>query len=229
MLGDFSVSSKNGVIRPLDPDTKITNMIKNPLVLAMLSSGVGGVGSITSDILEVFKTIEFDTFNIKCQRNQSRDIRLQQLEILSETKRISGKGTLKYEESRGFLNWPVDVDLTFAAKGESAKLLSEGYLLTGGIDALGYYLGPTFKIDGNITNLDNNLGDLIREGIVRIVTGRKVEIPPEGSATKADAGSSADAISSAPQESLSPPPPPPSKEEIKREAIRALIDILGNR
>lgn len=166
--GDFQLTSKGGTCRLLQADLsdKLQKTQSTVATLGGLLAAATGKEKIadyanrTQIVVEVaddWKEIPFDQLNVAVRRDNDLNILLQDLSIISPTKRIVGTGEIRYVEGTPLLAQALDLRLQLSAQGKTADLMNRASLLNGQKDNLGYvgFLTP-IRIGGTLENPDTS-------------------------------------------------------------------------
>ncbi len=174
--GQFDVTGSGGVLRALG---------RRGEAVGRVSALIGLVGAIqgsastqaTAELASQLNELSFESVKMKVERGADLDVKLTSLEFLSSTSRVTGTGSISYQEGVPLTKQPLRLQLALAGKGALAQVLNRAGLLTGEQDDREYYsLSRKFSISG--TPLSPDAGDLwrfITEAAIRAATTRRAE------------------------------------------------------
>lgn len=178
--GTFDVTGSGGVLRALG---------RRGETVGRVSSLIGLVGAIqgssstmaTAELASQLNELTFESVKMKVERGADLDVKLTSLEFVSPTSRVTGTGTIAYQEGVPLTKQPLRLQLALAGKGALAQILNRVGMLTGQQDEREYYtMSRAFSISG--TPLSPDSGDLWRfvtEAALRAATTRRAE-PAQG-------------------------------------------------
>jgi hypothetical protein len=159
--GQINIKSDKGILRALDAAGD--NVSAGADLLNTFGSLLGDkVRELrTADHLADFlRKINFDTFSIEAIRDKNFDIHLTEFIVKSRDIHLTGQGRISYLKGMPIMDQPLVIKTQFSAKDDVATLLQELTLLKNEKDNLGYDLGPSFTIDGSLSQPD--FSDLYR-------------------------------------------------------------------
>jgi hypothetical protein len=80
----------------------------------------------------------FDQLNLKLVRDESLNVQLQDIALVSQEIRLVGQGTITHQPDKRLLDQPLNVSLTLATRGRTEVLLGRLHVLDGSRDELDY-------------------------------------------------------------------------------------------
>jgi hypothetical protein len=150
--GEFQLASRQGVFRGLKRGTEKVSVASKAVELgAVLGSifgsdkvkeaaeKVAGNAYFADQLAQEFGELKYDQLTVRLTRDQSLDLKLSEVSLISPEVRLLGKGSLAYVEGRPLLDQPLNVELALAARGKVEALLNRARLIDATArDDLGY-------------------------------------------------------------------------------------------
>jgi hypothetical protein len=142
--GQFELNGKEGVFRGLKRATD---------KISLTSKAVGLVGSLLGDksadkianttyyvdqLAQNLAEIPYDQLRVKLVRDQSLNLQIQELVLVSPDVHFLGKGQVSYESGKKLLEQPLTAALSLRARGKVEETLGKLKVLDGSRDELGY-------------------------------------------------------------------------------------------
>ncbi|MBI2799794.1 MAG: hypothetical protein HYX63_05820 [Gammaproteobacteria bacterium] len=183
VLFDIKMTSREGVFRPLPPDSGL--MIGASDILGVVGEGLsyvptGGFGAgAIARLVNYIAEINYDSVDIHLVRDASKDVKVEQFLVLSPTIAMSAAGGIDYQEGHDILDSPLSLQANLDMLGRGAAILYSMDLMQDQQNALGYWKGPEFKIWGtpaapqsNFERIVQDAGDQTLSGaIIRPISG----------------------------------------------------------
>jgi hypothetical protein len=82
--------------------------------------------------------LPYDQLSVKLARDESLNVTLEDISLVSPEIRLIGRGTVTYVADKPLLEQPLSAALTIAGRGKIEELLGKLRLLNGAKDDLGY-------------------------------------------------------------------------------------------
>ena len=156
--GEFSFSSKGGVLRALGFQVSQTAQVGSSVV-GLVAGLIGGqkaqniadIAKAASALSATLSALPFDQFSGKVSRSTSLDYRLSDLALISPTLRLQGAGGISYQPNVSVWRQPLLVELSLSARDATAENLKKLKLLRAETDSLGYSpIVKPIKLDGSL-------------------------------------------------------------------------------
>ncbi|WP_438482797.1 hypothetical protein [Oleiharenicola lentus] len=169
--GQFELISRQGIFRGLQRATGKVSMATKAAEFG--ASVVGSLGSIFGE--KAVKTAEkigsqaavvdqlaqslgefnYDQLTVKLSRDDSLNVTVEEVSLVSPEIRLIGKGTLAHLEGKSLLDYPLNVSLSLAARGKLEQLLAKAHLTDISKDELGFTkTRETVTLGGTLTKPD---------------------------------------------------------------------------
>ncbi len=161
--GECKLSSKDGIFRALQTDVVDSVKQAPSKLIDALDSVTSLFGKKTDKLGEALvesatglSEIHYDLVSVTAVRGADLNIILKQFALLAPEERISGSGSITYQEGLPIRAQPLSVDLDVGARGRLGMILGiVGMLKDGGQDELGYTpLYQTVHLGGTLQNID---------------------------------------------------------------------------
>lgn len=180
---DLVMNSRDGVFRPLPPDSSL--LIGTTPVLELIGetlsyvpTGGFGAGAVTR-LVNYIANIDYDLVYIHLIRDETRNLRIKHFLARSPTIRMTATGGVDYVPGKDILDSPLSLDARMNMLGKGAAILYSMDLLRPERDARGYWRGPEFKIWGTPAAAQSNLAEIVKQagdgtvkgGITRPLSG----------------------------------------------------------
>ena len=166
-LFDIRMQSRDGLFRPLPPDSGLVLSASDVLGvvgegLSYVPTGGFGAGAIAR-LVNYIVRIDYDTIDIHLQRNESRDVTIEQFQLLSPTIALLATGGIKHQEGSDIFDSPLELNANLDMLGRGAAILYSMDLMKNAQNALGYWRGPEFRIWGTPSQTHSNFEDVINQ------------------------------------------------------------------
>ncbi len=151
-LGDFAdrvhgkmqLSSHGGIFRALSAD--VTEKVQRAQGAISAIGGLFGSKvadyanrtTIVSDIAVALKEIHYDQLSVAATRDESLNINVDELNLISPEIRLGGTGRVSYKAGTPLVAQPLELTLQLGARGKTADLMKRSGLLATTQDSLGY-------------------------------------------------------------------------------------------
>ncbi|MBI2516977.1 MAG: hypothetical protein HYV95_08680 [Opitutae bacterium] len=149
--GQFQLTSRQGVFRGLKRSTdKLSVASKAVEFGAALGSifktgrvkeaveKVAGNAYYVDQLAQALGEFNYDHFSLKLVRDESLDVELQDISLVSPEIRLNGSGRVTHEAGKPLLEQPLNVSLTLAGRGKIEQLVGRLHELDGTRDELDY-------------------------------------------------------------------------------------------
>jgi len=167
--GQFDLSSRQGVFRGLQRTSGKISMTSKAVEIgaSVLGSLVGsekatkaaekmaGQAYFVDQLAQSLGELNYDQLNVRLVRDESLNLKLEDVGLISPEIRLLGKGTVTYVAGKPLLEQPMAVSLSLAARGKIEQLLAKLRLLDGSRDEVGYArTKETVTIGGSLAKPD---------------------------------------------------------------------------
>ena len=164
-LFDITMQSRNGLFRPLPPDSGLILGASDVLGivgegLSYVPTGGFGAGAIAR-LVNYIAQIDYDTIDIRLQRDESRNVTIKQFQVLSPTIALLASGGIQHEEGSDIFDAPLELNANLDMLGRGAAILYSMDLMQDKRNELGYWRGPEFRIWGTAATPESNFEDVI--------------------------------------------------------------------
>jgi hypothetical protein len=149
--GDFELRSRQGVFRGLRRTTERVSVASRAVdAVAALGSlfgservkgaaeKVAGQAYQVDQLAQALAELPFDQLVVRARREESLDLRVEELSLLSPEVRLSARGTVTHVAGRPLLEQPLALTYQLAARGRIEQTLARLRALDGTKDDLGY-------------------------------------------------------------------------------------------
>ena len=150
--GRFELSSRQGVFRGLQRTSNKLSMASKAVELGASVFGsifgsekvtkaaekVAGQAYFLDQLAQSIGEFNYDQLNVRLTRDESLDVTLEDVSLVSPEIRLTGKGTVTYQPDVPLLQQPLNASLLFTGRGKTEQLLGKLRLLDGTRDELGY-------------------------------------------------------------------------------------------
>ena len=89
-------------------------------------------------LAQALAELPFDQFVLRARREQSLDLRIEELSLLSPEVRLSARGVATHAAARSFLEQPLNLTCQLAVRGRVEQILLRLRALDGTKDELGF-------------------------------------------------------------------------------------------
>ncbi len=164
-LFDITMQSRNGLFRPLPPDSGL--MLGASDVLGIVGEGLsyvptGGFGAgAIARLVNYIAQIDYDTIDIHLKRDESRNVTIEQFQVLSPTIALLATGGIQHEDGSDIFDAPLELNANLDMLGRGAAILYSMDLMQDKRNDLGYWRGPEFRIWGTAATPESNFEDVI--------------------------------------------------------------------
>lgn len=183
LLLDLKMQSRNGLFRPLPPDSILMTGASDALGiigegLSYVPTGGFGAGAV-SRLVNYIAEIEYDSVDVRIKRDRSLDLNIERIDMLSPSIHMAATGLIEYVRGTDILDSPLNVTANLNMTGKGAAILYSMSLLEDEQDKYGYYKGPEIQISGSASATESNFADIIEQasdgtvkgGITRPISG----------------------------------------------------------
>ncbi len=125
MEGVLSVEGREGLIRSLKPEKRVTRLLEVGSLAGILLSGTlnrPGVGAL-GEVVMLFKEVPFTTLAIELARTGEQRTEIRKLELRGPYLSLDGAGIIEPSELEGIPESPMRIKLLFGAKEQLARPL----------------------------------------------------------------------------------------------------------
>ena len=149
--GQFDLTSRQGIFRGLKRASEKLSMATKAVELgAALGSLIGsdkvkeatekvaGSAYYADQLAQGLAEIKYDQLSLKITRDESLDVKLQDVVLVSQEVRLLGQGQVTYVAGKPLLQQPLTASFALAARGKTGDILDKLHLLDGTNDELGY-------------------------------------------------------------------------------------------
>ena len=175
VLFDINMTSREGVFRPLPPDSGL--MIGASDILGVVGEGLsyvptGGFGAgAIARLVNYIAEINYDSVDIHLVRDASKNVKVEQFLVLSPTIAMSATGGIDYQAGHDILDSPLNLQANLDMLGRGAAILYSMDLMQDQQNALGYWKGPEFKIWGTPAAPQSNFERIVTDAGDQTLTG----------------------------------------------------------
>jgi hypothetical protein len=150
--GTFDLTSRAGVFRGLQRTTNKVSMTSKAVELGASVLGsifgsekvtktaekVAGQAYFVDQLAQSIGELNYDQLSVKLARDESLNVTLEDISLVSPEIRLIGKGTVTHVADKPLLEQPLNAALSIAGRGKIEELLGKLRLLSGAKDELGY-------------------------------------------------------------------------------------------
>jgi hypothetical protein len=150
--GAFDLTSRAGVFRGLQRTTSRVSMTSKAVELGASVLGsifgsenvtktaekVAGQAYFVDQLAQSVGELNYDQLSVRIARDESLNVALEDISLVSPEIRLVGKGTVTYMPGKPLLEQPLNASLSIAGRGKIEELLGKLRLLNGAKDELGY-------------------------------------------------------------------------------------------
>ena len=167
--GQFDLTSRQGVFRGLQRTSSKVSMTSKAVELGASVLGsllgsekatkaaekVAGQAYFVDQLAQSLGEFNYDQLNVRLVRDESLNLSMEDISLISPEIRLLGKGSVTYVPGKPFLEQPMNVALSLAARGKIEQLLAKLRLLDGTRDEVGYARAKeTVTIGGSLAKPD---------------------------------------------------------------------------
>ena len=217
MVGKLVLTGRDGVIRSLKPEARVTRMVGVGSVAGILLAdtlnrpGVAALG----EVAELFKTIPFDKMVFELNRTPEEATELPSIRLRGPYFSMEGRGRVEPSDLAGIPHTPMELTLDLGAKPPLLRQLQILDLLGTNTEENGYRLWKEpVRLSGTFANPDtSDLWSRVIGAVERAATLKSKDLKKED---EARGGKPED-----PKEKKR------SEEELIEEGVNQLFNILG--
>lgn len=150
--GDFVLKGGAGVLRIKDKRVEAASQLGG-LVLGLLSKEKQQKPAVAAgaQLVEEMREFRFERIDISLLRGEDMNLQFRAIDVRSAEKRLSGKGTARHVAGLTIDEYPLDLEMRLAGKGNFGSLLEQAKLLDGTKDDLGYFpVRQAFVVSGTV-------------------------------------------------------------------------------
>ena len=175
VLFDMRMQSRDGLFRPLPPDSGLIIGASDVLgivgeSLSYVPTGGFGAGAIAR-LVNYIARIGYDTIDIHLLRDESRDVTIEQFQVLSPTIALIATGGIKHQDGSDIFDSPLELNAHLDMLGRGAAILYSMNLMQDTQNPLGYWRGPEFRIWGTAASAQSNLEEVLQQAADGTTTG----------------------------------------------------------
>jgi hypothetical protein len=165
VLFDIAMQSREGLFRPLPPGSGLMLGASDVLglvgeTLSYVPTGGFGAGAIAR-LVNYIAQIDYDTIDIHLKRDESRNVTIEQFQVLSPTIALTATGGIAHEDGSDIFDAPLELNAHLDMLGRGAAILYSMDLMQDTRNELGYWRGPEFRIWGSAAAPESNFEDVI--------------------------------------------------------------------
>lgn len=150
--GDFVLKGGAGVLRIKDKRVEAASQLGG-LVLGLLSKEKQQKPAVAAgaQLVEEMREFRFERIDISLLRGEDMNLLFRAIDVRSAEKRLSGSGKAKHVAGRTIDEYPLELEVRLAGKGNFGSLLEKAGLLDGSKDDLGYFpVRQAFVVSGTV-------------------------------------------------------------------------------
>jgi len=150
--GDFVLKGGPGVLRIKDKRVEKASALGG-LVLGLLSKDKQQKPAVVAgtQLLEELREFRFERIDASLLRGEDMNLQFRTIDVRSAEKRLTGSGMAKQVAGRTIDEYPLQLEMRLAGKGNFAALLDQVHLLDGSMDDLGYQcMREPFTVSGTV-------------------------------------------------------------------------------
>ncbi len=174
MAGTLSVNVRDGVIRSLKPEARVTRLVEVGSVAGLIAGsklnrpGVAALG----EVVNMFKEIPFSSFDAQLERSKDRETLIRSVRLLGSYLYLEGSGKVAEGDLEDISTTPMQIDLELGSKAPLTKELDILGLLGTGTNSAGYRKWKkSISITGTFEDPDtSDLWDLVIGAVERAAT-----------------------------------------------------------
>ena len=165
ILFDIRMQSRDGLFRTLPPNSSLVLGATDVLgvvgeTLSYVPTGGFGAGTIAR-LVNYIVRIDYDTIDIHLLRDESRNVTIEQFQVLSPTVALTASGGIQYQEGSDIFDSPLELNAHLDMLGRGAAILYSMDLMQDAQNSLGYWRGPEFRIWGTAADAHSNFEEVI--------------------------------------------------------------------
>jgi|GEM_PF-5993873 len=150
--GDFVLKGGAGVLRIKDKRVEAASQLGG-LVLGLLSKEKQQKPAVAAgaQLIEELREFRFEQIDVSLLRGEDMNLVFRTFDVRSAEKRLSGSGKARHVAGRTIDEYPLELEVRLAGKGNFGSLLEQASLLDGSKDELGYLkLRQPFTVTGTV-------------------------------------------------------------------------------
>jgi hypothetical protein len=150
--GEFVLKGGPGTLRIKDKKVEAASALGG-LVLGLLSKEKQQKPAVAAgaQLVEELREFRFDQLDVSLLRGDDLNLQLRTIDVRSAEKRLSGAGIARHVAGRTIDEYPLELEMRLAGKGNFGALLDQASLLDGSKDELGYLrLRQQFTVTGTL-------------------------------------------------------------------------------
>ena len=167
LLFDIRMQSRDGLFRPLPPGSGLLVGASDVLGfvgegLSYIPTGGFGAGAIAR-LVNYIARIDYDSIDIHLKRDESRNVTVEQFQLLSPTIALTATGGIQHEEGSDIFDSPLELTAHLDMLGRGAAILYSMDLMQDERNELGYWRGPEIRIWGTPADSHSNFEEVINQ------------------------------------------------------------------
>jgi hypothetical protein len=150
--GEFVLKGGAGVLRIKDKRVEAASQLGG-LVLGLLSKEKQQKPAVAAgaQLVEEMREFRFERIDISLLRGEDMNLQFRSIDVRSAEKRLSGSGKARHVAGLSIDDYPIDLEMRLAGKGNFGSLLEQAKLLDGTKDDLGYFpVRQAFVVSGTV-------------------------------------------------------------------------------
>lgn len=150
--GEFVLKGGAGVLRIKDKRVEAASQLGG-LVLGLLSKEKQQKPAVAAgaQLVEEMREFRFERIDISLLRGEDMNLQFRSIDVRSAEKRLSGSGKARHAAGLSIDEYPIDLEMRLAGKGNFGSLLEQAKLLDGTKDDLGYFpVRQAFVVSGTV-------------------------------------------------------------------------------
>jgi len=150
--GEFVLKGGAGVLRIKDKRVEAASQLGG-LVLGLLSKEKQQKPAVAAgaQLGEEMREFRFERIDISLLRGEDMNLQFRSIDVRSAEKRLSGSGKARHVAGLSIDEYPIDLEMRLAGKGNFGSLLEQAKLLDGTKDDLGYFpVRQAFVVSGTV-------------------------------------------------------------------------------
>lgn len=143
--GAFELTSRQGVFRGLQRTTNKVSMATKAVDLvgslfgsSKVAEKVAGSAYVVDQLAQSIGEFNYDQLSVKLLRDESLNVTMEDISLVSPEIRLIGKGTVTYVAGKPLLDQPLRASLSLAARGKVEEQLNKLKALSSTRDELDY-------------------------------------------------------------------------------------------
>ncbi len=183
--GEFDLTSRQGVFRgfrrPTDKLSMATKAVELGAAVDSLlgttrvrpvAEKVAGIAYYVDQMAQSLAELPYDQLSLKVAREESLDLRLDDVVLVSPEVRLLGHGKIAYVAGKPLLQQPLTAAFTLACRGKTEEVFDKLHAMEGSRDDFGYAkVGEPFTLTGSLSRPDPT------DFFLRLASARQAEQP----------------------------------------------------